>query len=218
MTEPSNSGAAQPVGLDLIAPETFAPMLRRLTLAAVGVGVVAALLLALLVSWPVAVLAGLALGAPTALYAVAVQRRRMWLTGTELRARRLFGSRRLDVAAATGVEVLVYPARLSRIVLRVTAGRDSQLVPLAMYTDSGSGRELHILGLRTLADALARSELAAALAVSGVLVNQLRAEARDAALEERPLYRAVQLVRAQDIVQPVVLGDRDIARLDHPLP
>ncbi|MCM6774704.1 hypothetical protein NDR87_12775 [Nocardia sp. CDC159] len=204
---------AQPVGLDLIAPELFAPMLRRLTLVAVGVGVVAALVLALVVSWPLAILAGLALGAPTALYAMAVRRRRMWLVGNELRARTLFGSRRLDVAAATGVEVLVYPGRLSRIVVRITAGRDSQIVPLAMYTDSGSGRELHILGLRTLADALARSELAAALAVSAVLIAQLRAEARDAPLEQRPLYRAVRLVRARDIVQPIVLADSDIAAL-----
>ncbi|MFI5775930.1 hypothetical protein [Nocardia sp. NPDC051570] len=213
MTEQPNSPVPQPVGLDLIAPEMVAPMLRRLALAAVAVGVVAAVLLALLVSWPVAVLAGLALGAPTAVYAVAVQRRRMWLAGSELRARTLFGSRRLDVAAATGVEVLVYPGRLSRIVLRITTGPDSRIVPLAMYTDAGSGRELHILGLRALADALSHTELAAALAVSAVLVEQLRAEARDAPLPDRPLYRAVQLVRSRDSVQPVVLGDRDIAAL-----
>ncbi|MGV9301456.1 hypothetical protein ACWDNU_45865, partial [Amycolatopsis sp. NPDC003676] len=70
----------------------------------------------------------------------------------------------------------------------------AMLDPLAMYTDSGSGRELHLLGLRKLADALAASELAAAVAVSEVLVQQLRAEARDAGLGERPLYRGVRLV------------------------
>ncbi|QIS20835.1 hypothetical protein [Nocardia terpenica] len=213
MTEQPNPERPQPVGLDLIAPEVYAPMLRRLTLGAVAVGIVAGLLLALLVSWPVAVVAGIALGAPTALYALSVQRRRMWLAGTVIRARTLTGRHELDVADATGAEILVYPNRLSRVVLRVTAGRGIRLVPLAMYTDSGSGRELHVLGLRKLADALAASKLAAALAVSDLLVAQLRAEARDAVLEERPLYRAVQLVRAQDIVQPVVLGDADIAGL-----
>ncbi|WP_324193825.1 hypothetical protein [Nocardia blacklockiae] len=213
MTEPSNPARPQRVGLDLIAPEVYAPMLRRLTLAACGVGVVAALLLALLVGWPVAVLAGVMLGAPTALYAVSVQRRRMWLAGSVIEAQTLFGRRRLDIAAADGVEVLVYPGRLSRIVLRLTGNRARQVVPLAMYTDAGSGRELHILGLRSLADALAGAGSAAALAVSDLLVGQLRAEARDAALGERPLYRAVQLVRAKDIVQPVVLTDSEIANL-----
>ncbi|RDI50657.1 hypothetical protein [Nocardia mexicana] len=213
MTEQPNPEGPQRVGLDLIAPELYAPMLRRLLLAAVTVGVLTALLLGLLVSWPVALLAGVMLGAPTALYAAAVQRRRIWLAGTVIEARTLFGVRRLDIAAAEGVEILVYPGRLSRIALRITAGRGTQAVPLAMYTDAGSGRELHILGLRKLADALASSKLAAALSVSDLLIGQLRAEARDAGLEERPLYRAVQLVRAKDAVQPVVLSDSEIATL-----
>ncbi len=137
----------------------------------------------------------------------------MWLVGTVIEARTLLGRRRLDVAVASGVEILVYPGRLSRVALRVTAGGRMQTVPLAMYTDAGSGREMHILGLRKLADALSRAELAAALALSGLLVEQLRAEARDAGLEQRPLYRAVQLVRVRDIVQPVQLSDSDIAGL-----
>lgn len=213
MTEQPNSERPQPVGLDLIAPEVYAPMLRRLTLSAAVVGLIVAILLALVVRWPVAVLAGVVLVAPPAMYAASVHRRRIWLVGTVIEARTLVGRRRVDIADATGLEILVFPGRLSRIVLRVTAGRGRQVVPLAMYTDAGSGRELHILGLRKLADALAACPLAAALAVSGVLVGQLRAEARDAGLEERPLYRAVHLVRAKDIVQPVALTDADIATL-----
>ncbi|MFQ6330615.1 MULTISPECIES: hypothetical protein [unclassified Nocardia] len=214
--EPSNPGDSQPVspvGLDLVAPETYAPMLRRLALAAVGVGVGAALLAALLVSWPIAVLIGFVVGAPTVGYAMALRRRRMWLAGTTIHARRLFGARRVDIAAATGVEILVFPARLSRIVLRVTAGADTQIIPLAMYTDTGSGRELHLIGLRKLADALASCPLAAAVAVSSMLVHQLRAEARDAGLEERPLYRAVQMAREKDYVSPIVLTDGEVAAL-----
>lgn len=213
MNEQPNPEGPQRVGLDLIAPEVYAPMLRRLTVIAAGVGIVVALLLALVVHWPVAVLAGVVLVAPPALYAVSTRRRRIWLAGNVIEARTMFGRRRVNIGAATGIEILVYPGRLSRIVLRVTAGGGRQVVPLAMYTDAGSGRELHILGLRKLADALAACPLAAALAVSSMLVGQLRAEARDAGLEERPLYRAVTLVRAKDFVQPVALTDADIAAL-----
>ncbi|MFG1794961.1 hypothetical protein [Nocardia altamirensis] len=196
-----------------MAPEMYAPMLRRLALAAAGVGIGSALLTATVASWPIAVLVGVVVGAPTVGYAVALRRRRMWLSGTIIHARRVFGERQVEIAAATGVEVLIFPARLSRIVLRVTAGEISQVVPLAMYTDAGSGREMHLLGLRRLADALAASQLAAAVAVSAMLVQQLRAEARDAGLAERPLYRAVQMARTKDYVSPIVLTDREVAAL-----
>ncbi|WP_216899011.1 hypothetical protein [Nocardia alni] len=213
MTEQSNPAGAQRVGLDLIAPEVYTPVLRRLTLVAAVVGLIVALVLAFMVIWPVAVLAGVLFMLPAAVYAASIYRRRIWLVGNVIEARTLLGRRRVDIAAAAGVEILVFPGRLSRIVLRVTADRGRQIVPLAMYTDAGGGRELHILGLRKLADALAACPLAAALAVSDILVGQLRAEARDAGLGERPLYRAVKLVRAKDTVQPVTLTDTDIASL-----
>lgn len=212
-TNSDDQHSIAPVGLDLVAPELYAPMLRRLALAASGIGLGAALLAATVVSWPIAAAIGVVVGAPTVLYAVALRRRRMWLTGNTIHARRLFGERQVELSEATGVEILVFPARLSRIALRVTAGEVSQVVPLAMYTDAGSGRELHLLGLRRLADALAASRLAAAVAVSEVLVRQLRAEARDAGLEERPLYRAVRLARAKDVVSPIVLTDTEVATL-----
>ncbi|MFE3544518.1 hypothetical protein ACFXK0_16285 [Nocardia sp. NPDC059177] len=208
-----DSGRAEPVGIDLVAPEVFAPMLRKLALAALGVGVGVTLLSAIWLSWLPALVLGLVVAVPTIGYVFAFGRRRMWLSGTVIHAHRLVGERRIDLAAATGVQLLVFPGRLSRIVLRVTAGADTQLVPLAMYTDADSGRELHLLGLRKLADALAASELAAAVAISEVLVQQLRAEARDAGLTERPLYRGVRLVRAKDAVSPVVLSDTEVAEL-----
>ncbi|MGW4631346.1 hypothetical protein [Nocardia sp. NPDC004415] len=208
-----DSGRAEPVGIDLVAPEVFAPMLRRLALGALGFGAVVALVSAIWLDWPYAIVLGLVVSVPTLGYVVAFGRRRMWLNGTEIRARRLLGEHRIDLADATGVHLLVFPGRLSRIVLKVTVGAETQLVPLAMYTDAGSGRELHLLGLRKLADALSASELAAAVSVSAVLVEQLRAEARDAGLGERPLYRGVQLVRAKDAVSPVVLTDTEVAQL-----
>ena len=61
--------------------------------------------------------------------------------------------------------------------------------------------------------ALASGTPASAVAVSAVLIQQLRAEARDAALGERPLYRAVRSARGQDVVSPIVLTDREVAEL-----
>ncbi|WP_051162593.1 hypothetical protein [Nocardia brevicatena] len=203
----------QPIGLDLVAPELYAPTLRRLALAGLGMGIGAALLVTLVAGWGLGVLIGVVVGAPTVVYALALRRRRIWLSGTTVHARTLLRERVIPVAEATGVEVLVYPARLSRVALRITAGPDSQILPLAMYTDAGSGRELHLLGLRRLADALVASPLAAALPVAEMLARQLRAEARDAGLAERPLYRAVALARDRDYVSPVVLTDEEVAGL-----
>lgn len=214
MTEPApGPEPEQPIGLDLVAPELYAPTLRRLALAGLGVGIGAALLVTLVAGWGLGIPVGVVVGVPTVVYALALRRRHIWLSGTTVHARTLLRERVIPVAEATGVEVLVHPARLSRIALRITAGPDSQIIPLAMYTDAGSGRELHLLGLRALADALAASPLAAALAVAEMLVCQLRAEARDAALAERPLYRAVALTRDRDYISPVVLTDEEVAGL-----
>lgn len=213
MTDARLPDDAQRIGLDLVAPEVYGPVLRRLASVAIvlalGVGLIAGLL-----SGPVTgLVAVLVVAVPAVGYVLAVRRRRLWLHGTVINARTLLGTRTLDIAAVTGVELLVYPGRLSRLVLRLTAGPDRQVVPLAMYTDAGSGRELHLLGLRRLADALVCSELPVALAVAELLVHQLRAEARDAPLPQRPLYRAVTLTRAKDYVAPIVLTDQEIATL-----
>ncbi|MGA6204967.1 hypothetical protein ACPESR_09430 [Nocardia testacea] len=213
MTDASPPDPDQRIGLDLVAPELYGPVLWRLVLVAValalGIGVLAGLLFGPLAG----LVAALVVAVPAVGYVVAVRRRRLSLHGTVVDARTLLGTRSLDIAAVTGVELLVYPGRLSRLVLRLTAGPDRQVVPLAMYTDTGSGRELHLLGLRRLADALVRSELPAALSVADLLVHQLRAEARDAPLPQRPLYRAVTLTRAKDYVAPIVLTDQEIATL-----
>ncbi|MET8799066.1 hypothetical protein ABZV91_21980 [Nocardia sp. NPDC004568] len=203
----------QRIGLDLVAPELYGPVLRRLALVAVALALGIGVLAGLLFGPPAGLMAASVVAVPVVGYVVAVQRRRLSLRGAVVEARTLLGARSLDIAAVTGVELLVYPGRLSRLVLRLTAGPDQQIVPLAMYTDAGSGRELHLLGLRRLADALVRSELPAALSVADLLVHQLRAEARDAPLPQRPLYRAVTLTRAKDYVAPIVLTDQEIATL-----
>ncbi|WP_280425217.1 hypothetical protein [Nocardia carnea] len=213
MTDSPPPDDDQRIGLDLVAPEMYAPVLRRLALVAVCLALVAGLVAGLFLDPVTGVVAALVVAVPAAGYVLAVRRRRLWLAGNTLNARTLWRTRQLRVPAVTGVELLVHPGRLSRVILRLTAGPDRQLVPLAMYTDAGSGRELHILGLRRLADALSRSELAAGVAVADLLVHQLRAEARDAALPERPLYRAVAAARAKDYVAQIVLTDEEIVAL-----
>ncbi|MEV3964645.1 hypothetical protein AB0M34_27790 [Nocardia sp. NPDC050193] len=213
MTDAPLPDDAQRIGLDLVAPEVYGPVLRRLAAVAIALALGVGLIVGLVSGPVVGLVAVLVVAVPAVGYVLAVRRRRLWLQGTVINARTLLGTRPLDIADVTGVELLVYPGRLSRLVLRLTAGPDRQVVPLAMYTDAGSGRELHLLGLRRLADALVRSELPAALAVAELLVHQLRAEARDAPLPQRPLYRAVTLTRAKDYVAPIVLTDQEIATL-----
>ncbi|WP_459547007.1 hypothetical protein [Nocardia sp. X0981] len=213
MTDAPFPAADQPIGLDLVAPEVYAPTLRRLALVALGLAVVVGAIATVLFGPVAGLVAGLVVAVPAVGHVLMAPRRRLWLRGTTVEARRLLRTRQLEVSAATGVELLVYPGRFSRVALRLTAGPDRQLIPLALYTDSGSGRELHLLGLRRLADALICSELASAVLVADVLVHQLRAEARDAGLADRPLYRAVTVARAKDYVGTVVLTDQEIAAL-----
>ena len=204
---------AQRIGLDLVAPEVYAGALRRMVWIAVGFGVLVAVVVGVLLDLGTGLVAGLVIAVPVVIYALAVRRRRLWLRGTTIQARTLFGTRLLDTREVVGAEILVYPGRLSRISLRLTTNARRQVVPLAMYTDAGSGRELHILGIRRLADALTHTGSAAALAVADMLVHQLRAEARDAGLDERPLYRAVTVARSKQPMTPVVLSDSEVTTL-----
>ncbi|MEU2126453.1 hypothetical protein ABZ507_32065, partial [Nocardia niwae] len=63
-TNSDDQQSLAPVGLDLVAPELYAPMLRRLALAASGIGLGAALLAATVVSWPIAAAIGVVGGGP----------------------------------------------------------------------------------------------------------------------------------------------------------
>ena len=105
-------------------------------------------------------------------------RRHLRLDGTVLVASGPVRSRSVDLRHLAGVELLVRVARVSQVILRVNDGEHGLVsVPLALYADGG-GRELDVLALRRLADALATAEVAPAAAVSSVLVEQLRAANR----------------------------------------
>lgn len=205
--------ASESVSLDLLPSHLLLPRARRVALASVLLGVVLGLVTWLFVPASVAITLGVIVGLPPAVGAFVVTRRHLRLDGTVLTASGSVRSRSVELRHLAGVELLVRVARVSQVILRINDG-DHRLVsvPLALYADGG-GRELAVLALRRLADAMDAAELAPAAALSSVLVEQLRAEARGAALEERPLYRAIELARKAGRVPQTTLTDHEVASL-----
>ncbi len=190
----------------------LAPRMRRVAIVSILIGVVAGGIVAIFAAPLIALAVGAVIGLPTAVSAMLATRRRIWLEGTVLHSSNGLRRRRVEVAQAATVEFVVRSARISQVAIRVGDTRTAQTVPLALYA-TGGGRELDVLGLRKLADALSASELAPAAAAASVLIEQLRAEARGAGLEERPLYRAVELIRDAGRVPQTTLTDQEVASL-----
>jgi hypothetical protein len=134
--------------------------------------------------------AGIVVGLPLLVLASSESRRRSWLLDGVVTVR-AFGTRSVDLRQATRIELLVTEVRGSRAVgVLVTGPPKGKTINIAVATYAGTGgRELDILALRRLADALAGGSEADGLVFSELLVAQLRAEARGAAPADRPLYR-----------------------------
>ncbi|WP_072801933.1 hypothetical protein [Rhodococcoides yunnanense] len=209
---PADGHSGDRVDLDLVPVELIAPRLRKVAVGAVVVGVLLAVIASFFLPVAVAVVIGIVVAVPTAGSAWVGLRRRTWLTGSMMHARGGVRTRTLDVSKVVSAEIQVRTARIDQISLRVYDGHARITIALALYT-KGGGRELPILALRKLADALWTSELVPAAAVAAVLVDQLKAEARDAGLDERPLYRAVELVREAGRTPLATLTDREVANL-----
>ncbi|QBJ98884.1 hypothetical protein ERC79_22060 [Rhodococcus sp. ABRD24] len=190
----------------------LAPRMRRIAVVSILLGVVVGGVVALFAAPSIAVVVGAVIGLPTAVSAMLATRRRIWLDGTRIHASNGIRHRAVEVAEAATVELAVRSARISQVAIRIGDGRKSVTVPLALYTDGG-GREIEVLGLRKLADALSASELVPAAAAASVLIEQLRAEARGAGRVERPLYRAVELARDAGRVPQTTLTDQEVASL-----
>ncbi len=201
------------MALDLIPAQLLAPRARKLAMLAILGGLIVGAIVWLVAPWWVAALIAAVVGLTPALGAFAATKRNIRLDGTVITASGLFRSRRVELEHLAGIELLVRAARVSQVIVRVNDGSHGLImVPIALYSGEG-GRELDILALRKLADAVASSELASAAAISSVLVEQLRAEARGAGLGERPLYRAVELARAAGRVPQTTLTDHEVASL-----
>ncbi|MBY6687079.1 hypothetical protein HQ305_14965 [Rhodococcus sp. BP-149] len=200
------------VALDLVPPELIVPRLRVAGAVFAVVGAVLGVVAGLLISPYVGVALGAALVATAGFAVVSGGRRRVWIDHGVVSRRGSFRVRRVNLSDATKVEVLVRVARVSQVLIRVGDSSGDVTVGVAMYTTDG-GRELQPIALRAVADGLASSPLASALALSSVLVTQLHAEAREAGLSERPLYRAIDVVRTSGRAPATVLTDAEVAAL-----
>lgn len=198
MTE--NSGESERIPLNLTE---LASARRRGCVALVGAVVMGAALGGIVALFagqtPALVTAGVVIVLLTFLSWVS-GRRRLWLDGTRVVAKAL-GRKQVDLRKVDKIELMVTDIRGTRTVgLLLTEGRKSINLALAMYSGAG-GRELGILVLRRLADALAGSENTAGLVFSQLLVAQLRAEAKGEAAADRPLYRLASLAPAGKLAQ-----------------
>nr|WP_296779785.1 hypothetical protein [Rhodococcus sp. (in: high G+C Gram-positive bacteria)] len=200
------------VELDLVPVELIAPRLKKVAIGSVVIGILLAVIASFFLPIVVSVVLGVVVAVPTAGSAWVGLRRRTWLNGNTIHARGGLRTKQLVVAKVITAEVQVRTARIDQISLRLYDGNSRITIALALYT-KGGGRELPILSLRRLADALWTSELVPAAAIASVLVDQLKAEARDAGLGERPLYRAVELVRDAGRTPLATLTDREVATL-----
>lgn len=202
----------EPVSLDLVARELIAPRLVKTALVSTAVGVLLAVLLSFVVSATAAIITGLIVGVPLVLVSIVGLRVRITLTDNVIHVRRVLGSRHVDASKAVSVELLVRVSRVNRVLLRISDENSSATIGLAMYIDD-AGRELNARGQRGLADALAAGDLVPAAAMASVLVQQLRAEARDAVLGERPLYRAMRVALDAGRSGQTTLTDAEVASL-----
>lgn len=186
----ASGGAEQGTPLDLL-PGT---VLRRRALVVSGaaalLGVIAGVLVGLFTGIVPGVLVGVVVGLPLLLLAGAEARRHSWLHEGVVSVRAL-GTRSVDLRKATRIELLITEMRGSRAVGVLVSGPPrNRTVNIAVATYNGvGGRELDILALRRLADALAGGTGTDGLVFAELLVAQLRSEARDEPAGSRPLYR-----------------------------
>ncbi len=168
-------------------------------------GTVIGLVVALVIALPLA-------------YVMAVSiRRRVWLEGSTLIVR-TWRLRRVDLVTATRLDLVIGDVRGTRTVsLLVNAGNRRQVakVDLAVFSGTG-GRELGVLQLRKLANALMNNTEANGLVFGELLVSELKAEARGGGVADRPLYRLASVAPSGKYVQRFTMEavSRFVATLD----
>lgn len=203
--QPMEEGAAAPadrVPLDLIPAEALR---RRAMFVSVAALILAAALggvVGLAAGRLPGLVAAAVVGLPLLLLAYGESRRRTWLADGVVAAR-AFGVRRVDLRTVTRIELLITEVRGTRVVGLLVVGPPSGKavnIAVASYTAT-TGRELGIVALRRLADALAGGAEPRGLVFAELLVAQLRAEAREAGGAERPLYRIASLAKGGRLAQ-----------------
>jgi hypothetical protein len=190
MTDP----ATQPISLDLLPRGVLRRRAAVVSATALVIGAALGGVLGLFVGRLVGLVAAVVVAVPLLVLATGESRRRCWLDDGVVYVR-VFGTRAVDLRGANRIELLITEVRGTRAVGVLIAGppRGRTInVAVATYTGLG-GRELDILALRRLADALAGGTEPRGLVFAELLVAQLRAEARGAAASGRPLFRIAAL-------------------------
>lgn len=194
------------VALDLLDRGEVRRRARWVALVAVVVALVLGGVAALF-SVPLGVAVLLVVASPVLLTAFGEARRSTALRGTRVVARG-FRTREVDLTSASSFDVLVTTMRGVRTVsllVQPGGGGRAVSVALAMYRRMGQegtgGRELGIVELRRLADALASTEDSQALVLSELVVAQLKAEARGEGAQGRPLHRVADLARRGQVAE-----------------
>jgi hypothetical protein len=144
-------------------------------------------------------------------------RRRIWLAGSEVLVR-TWRTRRIDLVQAGRIDLLVTDVRGTRTVsMLLNSGQRGRTVKidLAIYAGTG-GRELGVLALRRLANALMNNIEANGMVFSELLVAQLRSEARGDGAADRPLYRLASSAPSGKLAQRFTMEavNRFVANLD----
>lgn len=144
-------------------------------------------------------------------------RRRIWLEGTTVLVR-TWRTRRVDIVEATRIDLLVTDVRGTRTVsMLLNAGQRGKVakIDLAVYAGTG-GRELGVLALRRLANALLNNIEANGMVFSELLVAQLKSEARGDGAADRPLYRLASAAPSGRLAQRFTMDavSRFVAHLD----
>lgn len=165
-------------------------------------------------------IAAAVVGLPLLLIVTYSVRRRIWLDGGDLVVR-TWGTRRIRVAEAKRVDVVITQVRGARTVgLLIGGGKGAAVkVDLAVYQGSGphaGGRELGILPLRRLANALMNNTEANGMVFAELLVAQLRSEAKGDPVDERPLCRLATAAPGDKLAQRYSMQavSRFVASLD----
>jgi hypothetical protein len=224
VTEPSNE-SKKPTRTP--EPERLAlhqenPSLRRRRLLS---GLVGALIFAaafggiagLIGGEPAGLVTAAVVGLPPLYVVVFTVRRRLWLEGTTVLVR-TWRTRRVDIVQASRIDLLVTDVRGMRTVSLLLNARqrgNTAKIDLSVYAGTG-GRELGVLALRRLANALMNNIEANGMVFSELLVAQLRSEARGDGAADRPLYRLASAAPSGRFAQRFTMDavSRFVARLD----
>lgn len=202
---------SEPVALDLVRRDVVAPKLRRVALICFAVGAVIALLVSLFTETWIAAVVGLAIAGPPGFGALLGARRAVWLDGRTVYSRGLT-TKAVDTGGLQRAELTVQPGRFRQVHVALQDAHTRISLLLALY-GADRGAELDLMAMRRLADVLAVSESINAATVARVLVEHLRAEARGAALPERPLYRAAERAAGHGTPRRVALTEEELVGL-----